>query len=115
MLDRMHATLRRLALGLVVGFVLLGLGLGYWQAWRTTDLATDPANPRVAEANQEGPRGRILDRAGAVLAASEPTPQGVRRRYADPSLVHTIGFHSPRFGDTNLEQQYNAELTGQRT
>jgi peptidoglycan glycosyltransferase len=83
--------------------------------WRARDLATDGANPRVAEAGREMPRGRILDRAGQVLAHSERTPDGMRRRYADPSLVHTIGFYSARFGATNLEAKYDAQLRGERS
>src|ERR687887_14890 len=51
---------------------------------------------------------------GLVLALTDQTPDGPRRRYADASLVHTIGFHSARFGDTNLEARYDAELRGER-
>jgi peptidoglycan glycosyltransferase len=107
--------LRRTARALVVGFVLVAVALGYWQVWRSADLATDPANPRVAQARLDEPRGRILDRSGEVLAVSEPSPDGMRRHYARPSLVHTLGFHSPRFGDTNLEAAFDAELRGQRS
>jgi peptidoglycan glycosyltransferase len=106
---------RRAALALLGGFLVVALTLGYWQAWRAPDLATDSANPRVAEASREAPRGRIVDRAGQVLAHSERTPQGMRRRYADPSLVHTLGFHSARFGATNLEARYDAQLRGERS
>ena len=60
------------------------------------------------------PRGRILDRNGVVLADTQMTDQGPVRHYADPSLVHTIGFHSDRFGDTNLEAVYDAELRGEK-
>ncbi|HEV7662828.1 MAG TPA: penicillin-binding transpeptidase domain-containing protein, partial [Chloroflexota bacterium] len=51
---------------------------------------------------------------GVVLADSVSTAQGTRRHYVDPSLVHTIGFHSDRFGDTNLEAVYDADLRGER-
>ncbi len=115
MLDDLRANVRRTGMALVVGFVVVAAALGYWQVWRAGDLAADPANPRVAQARLEEPRGRILDRAGHVLAISEPTPDGMRRRYAKPSLVHTLGFHSPRFGDTNLEAVYDAELRGARS
>jgi peptidoglycan glycosyltransferase len=52
-----------------------------------------------------------LDRTGQVLADS----QGQKRVYAEASLVHTLGFHSARFGDTNLEAAYDAELRGERS
>jgi penicillin-binding protein A len=43
------------------------------------------------------------------------TSDGFQRHYADPSLVHVLGFHSERFGDTNLEAAYAADLSGERT
>src|SRR5579859_2752627 len=115
MLEDLRANVRRTAAVLLGCFGIVALALGYWQVWRASDLGSDPANPRVAEARQVEPRGRILDRNGLVLADSQSTPQGTRRVYADPSLVHTIGFHSDRFGDTNLEAAYDAELRGERS
>jgi peptidoglycan glycosyltransferase len=100
---------------LLACFGVVAIALGYWQVWRAADLAQDPANPRIADERLSQPRGRILDRNGQVLAVSESTPQGTRRRYPDPSMVHTIGFHSDRFGDTNLEAAYDAELRGERS
>jgi penicillin-binding protein A len=115
MLEDLRRNVRRTAVALLACFGVVALALGYWQVWRAADLAQDPANPRVAEARQLQPRGRILDRNGQVLANSQSTPQGPRRILADPSLVHTVGFHSDRFGDTNLEAAYDAELRGERS
>jgi penicillin-binding protein A len=114
-LEDLRANARRTALVLLVGFGIVAVGLGYWQVWRSVDLASDPGNPRVAAERLVEPRGRILDRTGQLLADSESTPQGLVRHYAEPSLVHTLGFHSPRFGDTDLEAAYDAELRGTRT
>jgi penicillin-binding protein A len=114
MLDDLRANARRVALVLLAGFCVVALALGYWQVWRAVDLAPDAGNPRVAAERLVEPRGRILDRTGQVLADSESTPQGLIRHYTDPSLVHTIGFHSDRFGDTDLEAAYDAELRGVR-
>jgi peptidoglycan glycosyltransferase len=99
---------------LLACFGVVALALGYWQVWRAADLGQDPANPRIADERLSQPRGKILDRDGDILAESESTAGGTRRRYVDPSLVHTIGFHSDRFGDTNLEAAYDAELRGER-
>jgi penicillin-binding protein A len=115
MLDDVRANARRSALVLLACFGVIALALGYWQVWRAADLGQDPANPRVADERLGQSRGRILDRNGQVLAESQPTSDGFQRRYSDPSLVHTIGFHSDRFGDTNLEAAFNAELSGQRS
>jgi peptidoglycan glycosyltransferase len=111
----MRANLRRAAFALLSGFLVIALALGYWQVFRAADLGASPSNPRVADARLTEARGRILDRVGQVLATTEQTPDGPRRRYPDPSLVHTIGFHSARFGDTNLEARYDAELRGERS
>ena len=72
MLDELRANIRRAALALIIGFVVVAGALGYWQVWRT-DLAHDAANPRVAQERLEEPRGRIVDRTGQVLAASSST------------------------------------------
>lgn len=108
MLDQLRGNVRRTAIVLLAGFGLVALALGYWQIVRGPDLAQDPANPRVATARATEPRGRIVDRNGVVLADGSP------RHYTDPSLVHTVGFHSDRFGDTNLEAAYDADLRGER-
>jgi len=108
MLDDLRTNVRRLALVLMAGFGVVAMALGYWQIVRGADLGEDASNPRVADARSTEPRGRILDRNGVVLADGTP------RHYADPSMVHTIGIHSDRFGDTNLEAAYDAELRGER-
>jgi penicillin-binding protein A len=114
-LDDLRANVRRTGVVLMIGFGVIAFALGYWQVWRAADLGQDSANPRVAEERLVEPRGRILDRTGQVLADSVATADGEKREYADPSLVHTIGFHSARFGDTNLEAAYDAELRGERS
>jgi peptidoglycan glycosyltransferase len=111
MLEDLRANVRRTAFVLLACFGVVALALGYWQVWRASDLGQDSANPRVAEARRTEPRGKILDRNGQVLADS----QGLRRVIEDPSLVHTIGFHSDRYGDTDLEAAYDAELRGERS
>src|SRR6266576_2862030 len=108
MLDDVRTNVRRLALVLIAGFGLVALALGYWQVVRGAELGEDASNPRVANARLNEPRGRILDRNGVVLA------EGTPRHYTDPSMVHTIGIHSDRFGDTNLEAAFDAELRGAR-
>src|SRR5207249_3373989 len=109
-LESLHSNIRRAAAALLGGFLVVALALGYWQVFRAADLGTSPANPRQANERLNEPRGQVLDRTGQVLAFTEQTADGPRRRYPDPSLVHTVGFHSPRFGDTNIEARYDLEL-----
>src|ERR1700737_3237805 len=99
MLEDGRRNVRRTSLALLACFGVIALALGYWQVWRAADLGQDPANPRVADERQGQARGPLLDRTGQVLADTESTAQGARRHYIEPSLVHTIGFHSDRFGD----------------
>jgi peptidoglycan glycosyltransferase len=115
MLHDLRANIRRTALAILACFGVLALALGYWQIVRGPNLSSDAANPRVATAHSSEPRGRILDRNGVVLAETQSTEQGERRHVTDPSLVHTVGFHSDRFGDTDLEAAYDAELRGERS
>jgi peptidoglycan glycosyltransferase len=107
-LEDLRRNIRRAAVTLMACFGVIALALGYWQIVRGQQLAQDPANPRVATAHATEPRGRILDRTGVVLAQGNP------RQYADPSLVHTIGYHSDRYGDTDLEAAFDAQLRGER-
>src|ERR1051326_156127 len=101
MLEQLRENVRRTAVVLMAAFGVIAIALGYWQIVRGADLGQDAANPRVATARSEEPRGRILDRNGVVLADGSP------RHYADPSMVHTVGFHSDRYGDTDLEAAYD--------
>lgn len=111
----MRRNVRRAAQALMAGFAVIALALGYWQVVRAPDLGQDAANPRVADERLTQPRGRVIDRTGEVLAETVSRPNGYRRQYADPSLVHVIGFHSDRFGDTNLESVFDAELRGEHS
>jgi peptidoglycan glycosyltransferase len=113
-MHELRGNVRRTATVLVACFGVIALALGYWQVVRGPGLAQDAANPRVANARASEPRGRILDRNGVVLAETQMTDQGPVRHYADASLVHTVGFHSDRYGDTNLEAAYDAELRGEK-
>ena len=114
MLDDLRRNIRRTATTLVACFGVIALALGYWQVVRGADLGQDAANPRVANARLSEPRGRILDRNGVVLADTQMTDQGPVRHYADPSLVHTIGYHSDQYGDTDLEAAYDTQLRGEK-
>ena len=88
-------------------FVLFGT-LAYWQVFRT-DLAERDGNPRILADFANPARGRILDRTGNVLAASQPDGS---RQYGDPSWAHLVGYLDARFGSQGAELAFNNELSG---
>lgn len=103
--------LARLAIAVVLCYAAVALGLGYWQGLQAQALTNDPGDPLVA-AIRDGPRGRILDARGTVLA-QDATIGGVRvRRYPQPAAEPVVGYWSPTLGATGLEQTYDADLAG---
>ncbi len=104
----------RLGTTLLLGFLVVALGLGYWQVLDAGALLAHENNPRVLEEESRVVRGRILDRNGVVLADNVATPDGSRREYALPALVHVVGYHSARFGNAGIEATYDAYLRGER-
>jgi peptidoglycan glycosyltransferase len=112
------ATVLRLSLALILVYAVLAGGLTYWQVVQAQTLTEDPANPLVLAASRNAPRGRILDSRGEVLATSVKGPDGEQlRRYSFVSTAPIIGYKTLRFGNTELERTYDAELIGlgQRT
>jgi peptidoglycan glycosyltransferase len=67
----------------------------------------------VADQASRVRRGLIFDRNGQILANRFVGPGGVvHRSYTDPSLSQTIGYDSPRYGKSELEQTYDDYLSG---
>lgn len=95
------------AASLAVVFLFFG-ALAYWQVFRT-DLAGRADNPRTLEAFHDPSRGRILDRDGNVLAATDPSGA---RTYTDVSLAHVVGYLDARYGSAGAELAFNEWLAG---
>jgi penicillin-binding protein A len=104
---------RILHAGVIFGaaFVVVVLGLGYWQVWRAEALDDRGDNPRVAEAARRFDRGSLISADGVVLA--ETDTERALRIYATPSLSQTVGYASTRFGQTGLELAANDALSGE--
>ena len=111
----MGTEIRRVAAVLLVGFFALTGGLVWWQAVRAERLNARPGNPRLAELSIRNQRGTIYAADGTALARTEPGPDGRNRRvYPVPSLAHTIGYVSTRYGVSGLEETLNGYLSGER-
>lgn len=111
----MEARVRRVATLLGGGFLLVAFALGYWQVFQEvpeTHLARDP---RPVEQAARVRRGEIVDRRGKVLATTERTPGGLKRRYPAPVAAPVTGYASTRFGRTGLESRFDDLLSGQRS
>jgi peptidoglycan glycosyltransferase len=107
-IERLHTTL-------LAGFVVVALALGYWQFFRQDEVLDRATNARLAEEARRVVRGRILDRNGVVLAASRVTDDGVTRQYAGPGAAPVTGYHSSRYGGSNIEERYDDYLRGTRS
>lgn len=112
-------SIRRLTYLFIILFVLLSVGLVYWQVWAAPAVTANTYSTftRHCLGDSAPKRGRILDRNGVVLAYSIPSTNpalcGYQRVYTDPSLAGLIGYYiSPLFGSTGIEHQYNAYLNG---
>ncbi len=100
---------------LLGSYLLLIVAATYWHVVRADDLATDPETNagRLYQEELRIERGRILDRNGVVLAETIKGPDGgIQRRYTDPGLVHVVGYHSARFGDSGIEAHGTDILSG---
>lgn len=107
--------IRRLSLAVCFGFLVISLGLGYWQVVAADTVLQKSTNPRLVEEERRILRGRILDRNGEVLAASERVGELAERHYSYPPLAHVTGYASTRYGKSGVEEAYDSYLRGDRT
>lgn len=110
----MPEQVRRLSLVVCGGFLLIAVGLGYWQVVAANDVLQRPTNPRLVEEERRILRGRILDRNGEVLASSQRVGELAQRSYAYPPLVHVTGYASGKYGKSGIEEAYDSYLRGDR-
>ena len=109
--DQIH----RLSLVVSLGFLVVALGLGYWQVVAADDVLRRPTNPRLIEEERRILRGRILDRNGEVLASSQRVGELAQRSYTYPPLAHVTGYASTKYGKSGVEDAYDSYLRGDRT
>ncbi len=92
-------------------FWLLSLWMGYWMLWRGPALNVNPLNPRLAMVEASIERGRILDRDGEVLAATDPKSH--KRTYPEGRAVaHVVGYRHARYGSAGAEADAAGWLLG---
>jgi peptidoglycan glycosyltransferase len=99
-------------------FMLLSVGVVYWQVFQSQTLATSTYNPSLCDVGNQPVRGSIYDRNGVLLAYSQVDPKApcnYRRYYCFPSLSPIIGYFSYIYGETGLEAAYDNILTGRQS
>ncbi|MCC6237594.1 MAG: FtsW/RodA/SpoVE family cell cycle protein, partial [Dehalococcoidia bacterium] len=117
---RQRTNRRMEALGalLLLGFATIALGAGYWQVARGPELRADSrvSGGREIALAARAPRGRILDRHGAVLAATETRPDGsLGRTYTELGAVHIVGYFDPERGAIGAEAVASRQLMGEES
>ena len=116
----MTRSIRRISLVLTVMLLALALFTGYWQVLRGAALTERDDNPRRVLAEQQIPRGEILDRHGEALAFNQGTTaegdaatrRSYVRAYADRTVEPVVGYYSLRYGVSGAEATFDNELRG---
>lgn len=112
----MTGAVQRVAVTLFVLFGVLFVHLNYLQVIRADQLAEDDRNTRGLIAEYEVRRGSILaGDAETQLARAVETDGRLRfQRVYDHGVryAHVTGFHSYRFGRTQVERAFNDVLSG---
>lgn len=107
--------LRRVALGLAFSFLVLSLGLVYWQVWRADALRDNPANRRLILLEERVKRGGIFDRNGETLAQTQQTGGKKARVYPKGEIFEPLlGYATLQHGSDGLEGALGDWLLGVR-
>ncbi len=113
----MNRSIRQLALGLMVCYVVLFVALNYWQVGQKEQLDAKFDNTRQILREFNRPRGNIITADGVVAARSLPdtTNENVAfvRDYPTGDLLAGVtGYFTKDFGSTQLERHYGDVLVG---
>lgn len=114
----MNKQIRRLAIGLMVCYLVLFVQLNVLQVVRASSYAKKPDNTREVILDFIRPRGTIYSAENDVVAESLPSNDRYeyQRVYPKSELFgHPVGFFSLKYGTTGVEASYNDVLTGRTT
>jgi penicillin-binding protein A len=109
--------IRRLALGLLVCYLLLFVQLNVLQVGRQREFNAHALNTRPITIDFNRSRGEIISADGVVLARSVTTPNAGRfkyqRQYPTGELFADVtGYYTYAFGATQVEKAQNDVLAG---
>ena len=112
----MQAQIRRVGVGLLIGFIAIFIQLNYVQIFAAEKIANNRANVRALLAQYSIKRGDILTADLKQIAVSKPTGGKLKyvRSYPGGSLYgHLTGFYSLVYGNSGIEESYNDQLLGE--
>ncbi|MGH2543116.1 MAG: penicillin-binding transpeptidase domain-containing protein, partial [Ardenticatenaceae bacterium] len=110
-----EAPFRRLAAFIVLGFLLVSLGGGYWGVVRAGSLYSEFDFRRQMQRELAVDRGRILAADGSVMAETRFNEQGEAERfYPYPLLAPVTGHWTLLYGKSGLERAFDDFLSGRR-
>lgn len=108
---------------IVKGFLFLGALFVFLIGFLTTfevflkdDVVNNAYNRRIWDMDTGRIRGSIFDRSGTLLAYSQENAEGRQERiYPFGGLyAHVIGYHTPLYGNSQLEATYQMDLSGNK-
>ena len=113
----MNQRIRRLAIALLVLYVILFAQLNFIQVGRKAAIDADVRNTRQTVRDFDRPRGPILTADGLVIAESVRTEPGStytwQRTYPEGDLfAHLTGYFTLAYGATQVERVANDVLSG---
>lgn len=112
----MNRQIRRLALGLLVCYLILFVQLNVLQVGRQRELNTNSLNTRPTVVDFNRRRGEIISADGVVLARSVAVPGGdfkYQRQYPTGELFADVtGYYTYAYGATQVEKVQNDVLAG---
>ena len=115
----MNRVIRRLAIGLLLCYVVLFVQLNVLQVGKRDALRADVRNNRESVRTFDAPRGQIVTADGAVVAQTVEIPQESRadfryqREYPTKDLFANVsGYYTYSYGATQLEHLYGDVLRG---
>lgn len=113
----MNRSIRQLAVGLMVCYVVLFVALNYWQVGQKEELDARFDNTRQILREFNRPRGNIITADGVVAARSLPDTTNenldfVRDYPTGDLLANVTGYFTKDFGSTQLEREYGDVLVG---
>lgn len=95
---------RRVALGMAFSFLLLSLGLVYWQVVQAEELLENPANRRLILMESRVTRGGFFDRNGEIIAQTQVAGEKKERVYPKGEMYEPLlGYSTVKLGAAGLE------------